>query len=90
MKQAFILFLCLIFAIGQGQVKRNSDENKCEAILTPSEILQGRYIDFMKDSVFYKSQFADFTKVKNGILLYKWEEGSGANRFFIVDFDEGF
>lgn len=58
--------------------------------MTSSEILQWQYIGFMKDSTFYKSQFANFAKVKNGILLYKWQEGSGSNRFSIVNFDKGF
>ncbi|MBZ4036290.1 hypothetical protein K6T82_16070 [Flavobacterium sp. 17A] len=89
MKHFFVLFLCMTFAIGQGQEKV-SDEKKCEAVLTPSEILQWQYIGFMKDSIFYKSQFANFTKVKNGILLCNWQEGSGSNRFSIVDFDNGF
>jgi len=90
MKQFFGLFLCMMFAIGQAQEKKVSDEKKCEAVLTPSEILQWQYIGFMKDSFFYKSQFANFTKVKNGILLYKWQEGIGSNSFFTVDFDAGF
>ncbi|MEG0850950.1 MAG: hypothetical protein RSD71_18215 [Flavobacterium sp.] len=90
MKKIFGLFLCLIFAVCQSQEKKVSNEKKCQAVLTPSETLQWEYLNFMKDSVFYKSQFANFARIKNGVLFYRWQEGSGSNNFFTVDFDENF
>lgn len=87
MKQIFRLFFCMIFTVCQSQ---ENNENNCEAVSVSSEILQWQYMGFMKDSAFYKGEFANFHKVKNGILLYKWQEGIGSSRFFTIDFDKDF
>ncbi|WP_289664589.1 hypothetical protein [Flavobacterium panacagri] len=90
MNQIFVLILFLSFAICQSQKVNVSDENKCLAVSVPSEILQWQYIGIRGDSTSYKSEFANFTKIKNGILLYKWHEGHESGQFLVIDFDENF
>ncbi|SCX84634.1 hypothetical protein SAMN02927916_0520 [Flavobacterium anhuiense] len=90
MKQIFRLVLFLSFAVCRSQNVNVFDGNLCEAVPVASEILQWQYIGLRGDSVSYKSEFANFTKVKNGVLLYKWQEGHDNGQFLVVDFDENF
>ncbi|MDQ8011483.1 MAG: hypothetical protein REI96_03460 [Flavobacterium nitrogenifigens] len=90
MKQFFWLILFLSFTVCRSQEVNVSDESKCYVDSVASEILQWRYIGLREDSASYKSEFANFIKVKNGVLLYKWQEGHENGRFLIVDFDKNF
>ncbi|MFD2943193.1 hypothetical protein [Flavobacterium notoginsengisoli] len=90
MKQIFGLILFLSFGVCKSQKIDVSDENKCLAVTVASEVLQWQYIGLRGDFASYKSEFANFAKVKNGALLYKWQEGHENGRFLIVDFDENF
>ena len=90
MKQIFWVILFLSFAVCQSQEVNVSDENKCYIDSVASEILQWQYIGLRGDSASYKSEFANFIKVKNGVLLYKWQEGYENGQFLVVDFDKNF
>ncbi|SFD29518.1 hypothetical protein [Flavobacterium phragmitis] len=90
MKQIFGLILFLSFVVCQSQKVNVSGESECLAVPIASEVLQWQYIDMRKDSIYYKSEFANFVKIKNGVLLYKWQEGHERGQFLIVDFDKNF
>ncbi|MBE8725267.1 hypothetical protein [Flavobacterium hungaricum] len=88
MKQIVLLCIGLVFIGCKTQTVLI--ENECKITAVPSEVIQGQYIHFIEKSDFYKNEFANFSKIKNGVLLYRWEENVGSSRFIIIDLDKGF
>lgn len=91
MKKEISLFLIYLILLACSAPKKIvSNQENCKAVIVPSEDLILNYNSLISSSNFNVKQFEEFEKVKNGILLYKWQEGSGNSSFLIVNFDEGF
>ncbi|WP_426486596.1 hypothetical protein [Flavobacterium sp. 2] len=92
MKQSIVVILCAIF-ISCGNKKNvvsAANRYNCKVIPATSKEVQEQYLHFIKDSDFSKTEFENFNKIKKGVLLYNWQEGSGSNKFLIVNFDKEF
>jgi len=90
MRQVVLLFACVIFTFCGNKKKIVSDEYDCKVVSMPTDELKQQYTNFIMDCDFCKNQFADFTKIKNGILFYKWTEGTGNSDFLLIDLDKNF
>jgi len=89
-KEIGLFFICLILFSCTTSKQIISDEKNCKAVIVPSEDLISSYKSFISSCNFNIKQFADFDKIKNGILLYKWQEGTGSSTFLIINFEKEF
>jgi len=91
MKKKISLFLIYLILLACSSPKKIvSNQENCKAVIVPSEDLILNYSSLISSSDFNVKQFEDFNKAKDGILLYKWQEGSGSSSFLIVNYDEKF
>lgn len=90
MKSKIGLLIVFLLVMGCAPKKIVSVKNECKVLVFPEEDLTSNYKAFNAYSDFYRNQFIDFDKIKNGILLYRWQEGSGSSVFLIANFDDGF
>lgn len=87
MKQFIWLCSILLLYSCSNQKKVIPVETNCEAVSVTPEIVQSQYLSFFKDCKSCQNQFENFSKMKKGILLYRWTEGVGSNQFLIVDLE---
>lgn len=89
-KEIGLFFIYLILFSCTTSKKVVFDEKNCKAVIFSSEDLISNYKSFISSSDFNINQFADFDKIKSGILLYKWQEGTGSSIFLIINFEKEF
>ncbi|SHM67511.1 hypothetical protein [Flavobacterium chilense] len=83
-----IVFCVLSACTARKEIMYNKSE--CSVSTVPPEDLASNYKAFYSSSYFNVNQFEDFDKIKNGILMCRWNEGFKNATFLIVDFDKGF
>lgn len=89
-KEIGLLCICLLLVACGTKNNVVYKASKCNAVDSPEEEVEKQYLHFIEDFDFCKNEFALFDKLKNGILLYSWQEGTGSNKFLIIDLDKDF
>lgn len=90
MKHVILVCFFLIFYSCTNQKKIIPVENNCEVVSATPEIIHSQYLSFFEDCKSCEKELEKFSKIKKGILLYRWVEGIGSNQFLIVDLEKGF
>jgi hypothetical protein len=89
-KEIGLLIVFLILSACTTRKEIVSTKSECSVSIVPPEDLASNYKAFYSSSYFNINQFEDFDKIKNGILMCRWNEGFKNSTFLIVDFDKGF
>ncbi len=89
-KRIGALFIFFVLNSCGGKKEMASNKSECKVVVFPSDDLTSEYKAFYSYSYFNINQFTDFDKIKNGILLYRWDEGHIKSTFLIVNLDRGF
>lgn len=89
-KKIGLLIVFLILSACTTRKEAVYKKNESSILIVPPEDLASNYKAFYSSSYFNINQFEDFNKIKNGILMCRWNEGFKNSTFLIVDFDKEF